>query len=177
MLLKTVPSCSLLNPHVETLSPLPQPSSFSFSPLNSSAALASSSLRFSPAKRDTNFVLCASKGGANSKPLIGVVFEPFEEVKKELDLVPTVPQLSLARQKYADDCEAAINEQIKWVFSIFFKIVSFLFSLKVCDFVVIFLYWVFYFNSFFVVKMTVWNTMFRMSTMPCLPTLIGTTLR
>ena len=121
MLLKTVPSCSLLNPHVETLSPLPQPSSFSFSPLNSSAALASSSLRFSPAKRDTNFVLCASKGGANSKPLIGVVFEPFEEVKKELDLVPTVPQLSLARQKYADDCEAAINEQIKWVFSIFFQ--------------------------------------------------------
>ena len=66
-------------------------------------------------------MLCASKGGANSKPLIGVVFEPFEEVKKELDLVPTVPQLSLARQKYADDCEAAINEQIKWVFSIFFQ--------------------------------------------------------
>jgi len=98
---------------VETLSsPLPQPSSFSFSPLNSSAALASSSLRFSPAKKDTNFVVCASKGGANSKPLIGVVFEPFEEVKKELDLVPTVPQLSLARQKYSDECEAAINEQI-----------------------------------------------------------------
>lgn len=138
MLLKTVPSCSLLNPHVETLSPLPQPSSFSFFPLNSSAALASSRLRFSPAKKDTNFVVCASKGGANSKPLIGVVFEPFEEVKKELDLVPTVPQLSLARQKYSDECEAAINEQIKWVFFIFFKIVSFLFSLKVCDFVVIF---------------------------------------
>ncbi|KAK7847366.1 ferritin-2 [Quercus suber] len=112
MLLKSVPSCSLLNPHVETLSPLPQPSSFSFSPLNSSAALASSSLLFSPAKKDTNFVVCASKGGANSKPLIGVVFEPFEEVKKELDLVPTVPQLSLARQKYTDECEAAINEQI-----------------------------------------------------------------
>lgn len=27
-------------------------------------------------------------------------------------MVPTVPQLSLARQKYSDDCEAAINEQI-----------------------------------------------------------------
>ena len=47
-------------------------------------------------------------------------------------------------------------------------------SLWLCGY---FLYWVFYFNSFFVVKMTVWNTMFRMSTMPCLPTLIGTTLR
>lgn len=125
MLLKTVPSCSLLNPHVETLSPLSQSSSFSFFPLNSSSALASSSLRFSPAKRDTNVVVCATKGGANSKPLIGVVFEPFEEVKKELDLVPTVPQLSLARHKYVDECEAAVNEQIKWVFFIFFKIVSY----------------------------------------------------
>lgn len=70
-------------------------------------------------------MVCATKGGANSKPLIGVVFEPFEEVKKELDLVPTVPQLSLARHKYVDECEAAVNEQIKWVFFIFFKIVSY----------------------------------------------------
>lgn len=57
-------------------------------------------------------VVCAMKSG-NSRPLTGVVFEPFEEVKKELDLVPTVPQVSLARHKYCDDCEAAINEQIK----------------------------------------------------------------
>lgn len=27
-------------------------------------------------------------------------------------MVPTVPQVSLARQKYTDECEAAINEQI-----------------------------------------------------------------
>lgn len=47
-------------------------------------------------------------------------------------------------------------------------------SLWLCGY---FLCWVFDFNSFLVVKMTVWNTMFRMSTMPCLPTLIGTTLR
>ena len=45
--------------------------------------------------------------------LTGVIFEPFEEVKKEFDLVPAGDQVSLARQKYADDCEAAINEQIK----------------------------------------------------------------
>lgn len=45
--------------------------------------------------------------------LSGVVFQPFEEVKKELDLVPTSSDLSLARQKYSDECEAAINEQIK----------------------------------------------------------------
>lgn len=60
-------------------------------------------------------MICASKS-ANNRPLAGVVFEPFEEVKKELDLVPTVPQVSLARQKFVDACEVAINEQIKWVF-------------------------------------------------------------
>lgn len=49
----------------------------------------------------------------NDMPLTGVVFQPFEEVKKEVLDVPVSPQLSLARQKYADDCEAAINEQIK----------------------------------------------------------------
>jgi hypothetical protein len=48
------------------------------------------------------------------------VFEPFEEVKKELDLVPTVPQVSLARQKYCDEVEAAVNEQIKWAFCLDF---------------------------------------------------------
>lgn len=67
------------------------------------------------AKSGNGFMVCASKG-TNHKPLTGVVFEPFEELKKEFMLVPTVPQASLARQKYSDDSEAAINEQIKWVF-------------------------------------------------------------
>jgi ferritin heavy chain len=60
-------------------------------------------------------VVCAAKGSSsspNSRPLTGVVFKPFEEVKKELMLVPNAPQVSLARQKYSDDCEASINEQI-----------------------------------------------------------------
>ena len=34
-------------------------------------------------------------------------------MKKELDLVPNVPQVSLAQQKYIDESKAAINEQIK----------------------------------------------------------------
>ncbi|KAG0450257.1 hypothetical protein HPP92_026975 [Vanilla planifolia] len=42
----------------------------------------------------------------------GVFFEPFEEVKQELSLVPSSPDKSLARQKYGDESEAAINEQI-----------------------------------------------------------------
>nr|XP_043619168.1 ferritin, chloroplastic-like [Erigeron canadensis] len=43
---------------------------------------------------------------------IGVLFQPFEEVKKDEFLVPVSPLKSLARQKYVDECEAAINEQI-----------------------------------------------------------------
>lgn len=57
-------------------------------------------------------VTFASKD-ANSQPIFGALFEPFEEVKKELLLVPNVPQESLARQMYTDQCEKAINDQIK----------------------------------------------------------------
>ncbi|KAF6144831.1 hypothetical protein GIB67_038930 [Kingdonia uniflora] len=71
----------------------------------------SSSLRFSTRKCGNGFVVSAAKG-VNSKPLTGIVFEPFKEVEKELKLVPIVPGQSLARQKYSDECEAAVNEQI-----------------------------------------------------------------
>lgn len=48
----------------------------------------------------------------NSIPVTGVVFQPFEELKSELGLVPTSPNASIARHKFVDDCEAAINQQI-----------------------------------------------------------------
>ncbi|XP_022146869.1 ferritin-3, chloroplastic-like [Momordica charantia] len=72
----------------------------------------SSILRLSPARNGGGAVVVSASKGANTRPLTGVVFEPFEEVKKELSLIPSAPQVSLARQKYADSCEAAINEQI-----------------------------------------------------------------
>ncbi|MBA0814855.1 hypothetical protein Gohar_020654 [Gossypium harknessii] len=50
--------------------------------------------------------------------LTGVVFQPFEELKKEDFDIPVTPQVSLARQKYTDDCEAAINEQINVEYSV-----------------------------------------------------------
>jgi ferritin heavy chain len=55
--------------------------------------------------------------------LSGVVFQPFEELKGELSLVPQKPDQSLARHKYVDDCEAAINEQIKSVLRLFSNMV------------------------------------------------------
>ncbi|XP_056169068.1 ferritin-3, chloroplastic-like [Syzygium oleosum] len=69
-------------------------------------------LRFQPGGGNGASLVARASKESNSRPLTGVVFQPFEEVKKELDLVPTVPQASLARQKFADECEAAINEQI-----------------------------------------------------------------
>ncbi|XP_021732536.1 ferritin-3, chloroplastic-like [Chenopodium quinoa] len=108
MLLRASPAFSLLaNNGGETNS---------LSSANSvSNSLSFSSVRFSsPAKNPNNggFSVSAAAPETNSRPLTGVIFEPFEEVKKELSMVPTVPQASLARQKYADDCESAINEQI-----------------------------------------------------------------
>ncbi|KAL2526669.1 Ferritin-2 [Abeliophyllum distichum] len=95
MLLKVAPAFGLLNSHGDNLSSL----------------FSSAAQKNFVGKSGNGLVLCATKH-TNNKPLTGVVFEPFEEVKKELMLVPTVPQDSLARQKYADECEAAINEQI-----------------------------------------------------------------
>ncbi|KAJ0028618.1 hypothetical protein Pint_34940 [Pistacia integerrima] len=48
----------------------------------------------------------------NHMPLTGVVFQPFEEVKKEVLDIPVALDVSLARQKFSRECEAAINEQI-----------------------------------------------------------------
>ncbi|XP_022745770.1 ferritin-3, chloroplastic-like [Durio zibethinus] len=110
MLLKAASAFSLLNPQVENLGPLC--SSISSSQTSLFNSFSSSILRLSSPRNGTgSVVLCATKGH-NTKPLTGVVFAPFEEVKKELDLVPTLPQVSLARQKFTDECEAAINEQI-----------------------------------------------------------------
>lgn len=50
-------------------------------------------------------------------PMTGIVFQPFEEVKNDNFMVPISPQVSLARQSFADDCEAAINEQINVEYS------------------------------------------------------------
>nr|BAK09173.1 ferritin [Tamarix androssowii] len=72
----------------------------------------SGSVRFSSPSNGRRLVVSASAPEANNRPLTGVVFKPFEEVKKELQMVPTLPQVSLARQKFVDECEAAINEQI-----------------------------------------------------------------
>ncbi|KAJ4893333.1 hypothetical protein Rs2_20127 [Raphanus sativus] len=66
----------------------------------------------STACRGSRLSVKAAKG-TSTKSLTGVVFEPFEEVKKEMDLlVPTTPLVSLARHRFSDESEAAINEQI-----------------------------------------------------------------
>jgi len=70
---------------------------------------------FSRKKRNTSLVVSSASG-----TLTGLVFQPFEEVKREEFLVPISRQVSLARQFYVDECEAAINEQIKSVITFLF---------------------------------------------------------
>ncbi|KAE8711545.1 Ferritin-2 [Hibiscus syriacus] len=81
--------------------------------LNNSNGLISGVTVVSYPRKASGFVgvVLASKE-PNHRPISNVVFEPFEELKKELLHVPSVPQVSLARHLYTDRCEAAINDQI-----------------------------------------------------------------
>ncbi|KAK1602227.1 hypothetical protein QYE76_037531 [Lolium multiflorum] len=55
----------------------------------------------------------ACRAAAKGKEVLsGVMFQPFEELKGELSLVPQGKDQSLARHKFVDECEAALNEQI-----------------------------------------------------------------
>ncbi|KAH6837664.1 ferretin 1 [Perilla frutescens var. hirtella] len=63
-------------------------------------------------KSENGFVSHASSNDTVTMPLSGVVFQPFEEVKKDELLVPIAPDASVARQKFSKECESAINEQI-----------------------------------------------------------------
>ncbi|KAK4253351.1 hypothetical protein QN277_010672 [Acacia crassicarpa] len=60
--------------------------------------------------RRRNFVVNASP--QTNSAATSVIFEPFEEIKKDVLTVPIAPKVPLARQNYQDESEAAINEQI-----------------------------------------------------------------
>ncbi|GAB4857326.1 Dysferlin [Ancistrocladus abbreviatus] len=93
----------------------------SISKLSSSSIYSSpSSLslrQFALRKKGNGVVVAALGPPENITPLTGIVFQPFEEVKNDAFVVPVTRQVSLARQKYANDCEAAINEQINVEYS------------------------------------------------------------
>lgn len=60
-------------------------------------------------------MVAVDAAGSHNQTITGVIFEPFEELKHKLSLVPTALDQSIARQRYFDECESAINEQIKCV--------------------------------------------------------------
>lgn len=87
-----------------------------FSPKLSSLSGSSSCFRglVLAKKNENGFVASASSNDTVvAMPLNGVLFQPFEEVKKDEFLIPITPHVSIARQKFSQDCEAAVNEQIK----------------------------------------------------------------
>ncbi|PKA55330.1 Ferritin-1, chloroplastic [Apostasia shenzhenica] len=102
MLLRATSALSLFSTSVEADSPS--------SVLRRRSSASPISLCIPKVRKSTAGFVCAA--GESSKALTGVVFEPFEEVKQELALVPSSPDKSLARQRYLDDCEAAMNDQI-----------------------------------------------------------------
>ncbi|CAH8330086.1 unnamed protein product [Eruca vesicaria subsp. sativa] len=80
--------------------------------VSSSASPAVLSLGFSRHTGGRAMVVASATVDTNNMPMTGVVFQPFEEVKKADLAIPITSQASLARQRYADTSEAAINEQI-----------------------------------------------------------------
>ncbi|KAM1353310.1 hypothetical protein ACFX2H_032817 [Malus domestica] len=76
---------------------------------NSKLGSPSSALSFKPQRKLEKFSVYAS---SDAVAMTGVVFQPFEEVKNDAFVVPAAPHVSLARQRYAKESEAAINEQI-----------------------------------------------------------------
>ncbi|XWS60001.1 hypothetical protein CRYUN_Cryun08bG0170600 [Craigia yunnanensis] len=111
MFLRSVSSFSIQTKQGDNLISCLRGSPALSSPSLSSVFPFSSALSFPPRKNGRAFRVSASLE-TNNFALTGVVFQPFEEVKKEELDIPVVPQASLARQKYTDECEAAINEQI-----------------------------------------------------------------
>ena len=88
------------------------PSLSSSAPIFFNPLKGSSVVRFSKRNVGCGVVVMASMEG-NNKPVLDIAFQPFEEVKKELLAIPDMPHESLARQKFTDQCEAALNAQIK----------------------------------------------------------------
>ncbi|KAK9291296.1 hypothetical protein L1049_009486 [Liquidambar formosana] len=113
MFLRSVSAVSLPTLQGESYSPFLGSSVLSSSRLSSSSFLTSTSaLRFPLRRCGNGLVVSASLETDNKPALTGIVFQPFEEVKKDAFVVPIAPQFSLARQNYKEECEAAINEQI-----------------------------------------------------------------
>jgi len=67
--------------------------------------------------RSSSAVVSSAASSGGEVALAGVLFEPFEEVKRDAFVVPISPQASLARQNYQDECESGINEQINVEYS------------------------------------------------------------
>ncbi|KAL7136100.1 hypothetical protein ABFS83_10G006400 [Erythranthe nasuta] len=79
---------------------------------SSSSSSASTFSGIALAKRRDNGFATGASNETTTLPLTGLVFQPFEEVKKDDFIVPVSSDVSLARHLFLDDCEAAINEQI-----------------------------------------------------------------
>uniref|UniRef100_A0ACD6AL94 Uncharacterized protein n=1 Tax=Avena sativa TaxID=4498 RepID=A0ACD6AL94_AVESA len=95
------------------LSIAPSPAAVTAASQLSASVPAHASARVPFAKGSTVACRAAGKGKKEEVLVSGVTFQPFEELKGELSLVPQADDgQSLARQKFVGESEAALNEQI-----------------------------------------------------------------
>lgn len=99
------------------LPPRVAPAAAAAAPTYLAAAASTPASVWLPVPRGAGAVAVCRAAGKGKEVLSGVVFQPFEELKGELSLVPQAKDQSLARQKFVDECEAAINEQINVEFN------------------------------------------------------------
>jgi ferritin heavy chain len=92
----------------------PSPAAASANQPDAAGSAARASVRVAAPRPFGTKCMAAAKG---KEVLSGVVFQPFEELKGDLSLVPQKPDQSLTRHKYIDECEAAINQQINVEFN------------------------------------------------------------
>ncbi|KAM0898040.1 hypothetical protein ACQ4PT_022134 [Festuca glaucescens] len=90
----------------------PSPAAVAAASQLSASVPAPASARVPFAKGSTVACRAAAKGRKEEVLVSGVMFQPFEELKGELSLVLQAGGQSLARQKFVDESEAALNEQI-----------------------------------------------------------------
>ena len=99
------------------LPPRVAPAAAAAAPTYLAAAASTPASVWLPVPRGAGAVAVCRAAGKGKEVLSGVVFQPFEELKGELSLVPQAKDQSLARQKFVDECEAAISEQINVEFN------------------------------------------------------------
>eukprot|EP00253_Pinus_taeda_P016672 PITA_16672 len=106
---------AIVSPAIDASSPWKQHNGLCKNGISADKCGVGVAARYMKSKRGGGVHRVRAAVGGEGKPtsaLGGVIFEPFVEVQNELAQVSLSFSESLARQKFSDSCEGALNEQI-----------------------------------------------------------------